>query len=207
MDIAFILLLLAWALAAGSPGPATIAIAGTSMNHGRGAGLALAFGVVCGSATWGLAAAFGMSALMMAHSWLIEVLRYAGAMYLIYLAFKAGKSALKSSAMAMTDPRARSLRGHYVKGLLIHLTNPKAIFGWGALFAIVVPPGSQILVVAQTFAILLAVSATVFLGYGVLFSTKRAIAVYQSLHRWIEGVFAALFAFAGFKILTARFSE
>lgn len=45
-------ILVGWALAGGSPGPATLAISSTSMAHGRGAGVALATGVVAGSAVW-----------------------------------------------------------------------------------------------------------------------------------------------------------
>ena len=206
MDLAFVLLLLAWALAAGSPGPATITIAGTSMNHGRGAGVAAATGVIAGSATWGIAAALGMSALMLAHSWMVEVARYVGAAYLLFLAYKAGRSAIQNKPMAAANIKERALFGHFTKGFLIHVTNPKAIFAWGALFAIVVPPGSPVGAVAQMFLVLISVSATVFWGYGILFSTPRAVAIYARLHRWIEATFAALFALAGLKILTAKFA-
>ena len=206
MDLAFVLLLLAWALAAGSPGPATITIAGAAMQHGRAAGVAAATGVIAGSASWGLAAALGMSALMLAHGWLVEVARYVGAAYLLFLAFKAGKSAFKNKPMAAENVRDRTVFGHFTKGLLIHITNPKAIFAWGALFAIVVPPGSPVGAIAQMFLVLISVSACVFWGYGILFSTKGAVAVYARLHRWFEATFAALFAFAGLKILTAKFA-
>ena len=43
------LILAAAFISSASPGPATLAIAGASMHHGRGVGLATAFGVVAGS--------------------------------------------------------------------------------------------------------------------------------------------------------------
>ena len=55
------------------------------MNRGRTAGLAVAAGIFCGSATWGLAAALGLSALMAANAWVVEALRYAGAAELWFL--------------------------------------------------------------------------------------------------------------------------
>ena len=67
-------------------------IAGTAMTTGRGAALAFALGILFGSASWGLAAAFGLSALMLANAWVFEVVRYAGALYLGWLAVKALKS-------------------------------------------------------------------------------------------------------------------
>jgi len=99
--IEFALVLLAWAVGGGSPGPATMAIAGTSMNRGRGPGLAVAAGIVSGSAAWGLAAALGLSALMAANAWIVEILRYVGAAYLLYLAFKAARSAMTDIAAAL----------------------------------------------------------------------------------------------------------
>ena len=46
-------ILLGWMVAIVSPGPATLAITGTAMEGGRARGLALAWGVVTGSAVWG----------------------------------------------------------------------------------------------------------------------------------------------------------
>ena len=200
----FILLLAAWALAGGPPGPATLAIAGTAMERGRGAGLAVATGIITGSAAWGLAAALGMSALMLANAWLVEVLRYAGAGYLLYLAYKAMKSALSDKPMAAIRARKGGLRSLFMKGLFVHLTNPKAVFAWGAVFAITVPPGSAQWDVAVTYFSLIAVSCGVFWGYGLLFSVGAFVRGYQKMRRWFEGAFAVLFGAAGLKILTTK---
>lgn len=202
--IEFTILLIAWALGGASPGPATLAIAGTSMQRGRAAGLAVAAGIVCGSATWGIAAALGVSAVMLANAWAVELLRYFGAAYLLWLAFKSAKSACSDKPIAQVSAGQGNLGRLYFKGLLLHLTNPKAIFGWGAMFAVVVPPGSEPAVLIQTFLALIAVSNMVFFGYALLFSTASFITGYQKLRRWFEGAFAALFGLAGLKILMSR---
>lgn len=202
----FSLLLVAWALGGASPGPATLAIAGTSMERGRAAGIAVAAGIVCGSASWGVAAALGMSALMLANAWAVEVLRYVGAAYLMYLGFKALRSSMTDKPLAQVQAKRGGLRALYIKGLLLHLTNPKAIFGWGAIFAIAVPPGSEPLVIWESFAALFAVSNLVFFGYAFLFSTGTFVRGYQRMRRWFELGFGLMFGFAGFKILTARLS-
>ena len=204
MDASFLLIMLAWGLAGASPGPATLTIAGTAMQHGRLAGLATATGVIAGSASWGLAAAFGMSALMLAHGWMVEVVRYVGAGYLLYLAFKAARSSLTDRPLTVGHIKQGSLGRHFTKGFLIHITNPKAIFAWGAMFAVVVPPGSGLNEVLGALLSLILVSMIVFWGYGLLFSKHGAIRIYQKLRRWIEVGFAAMFGYAGFKILTSR---
>ena len=92
----------------------------------------------------------------------------------------------------------------YVKGLLIHLTNPKAILGWGAVFAIAVPVVASQISVFETYGALLSVSCGLFFGYALLFSTGMFVRGYQRLRRWFEGAFAVLFGLAGLKTLTAR---
>lgn len=204
IDATFGFVLLAWALAVASPGPATLSIAGAVMQQGRIAGLATASGVLAGSVTWGIAAAFGMSAIMLAHGWLVEIIRYVGAGYLLFLGFKADRSALQDKPMKIGTINNAPISRHFLKGFLIHITNPKAIFAWGAMFAVIVSPGSGIQDILTALVLLFLVSAVVFLGYGLLFSTSGAIAIYGRLTRWIEGGFAAMFGYAGFKILTSR---
>ena len=204
IDATFGFVLIAWALAGGSPGPATLSIAGAAMQQGRVAGLATASGVLVGSASWGVAAAFGMSAIMLANAWLVEIIRYVGAGYLLYLGLKAARSALQDKPMRIGNIKDTSAKKHFIRGFLIHITNPKAIFSWGAMFAVVVPPGSGLPDVLTALFLLFVVSMVVFLGYGFLFSTSGAVAIYGRLRRWIEGGFAAMFGYAGFKILTSK---
>ncbi|UXX84489.1 LysE family translocator [Roseovarius pelagicus] len=198
-----VLLLIAWAVAGGSPGPATLAISGTAMDEGRVAGLSIAAGIFCGSAFWGIAAGAGMSAVMLANAWVFEVIRYAGAAYLMWLAFKAFKRALHPPAAARMRA-ASGLRRLWLKGALIHVTNPKAILSWGAIYAIALPPGATPAAVWWLFAMLIATSAVVFFGYGLLFSAPRIARGYTRLRRGFDAAFAVLFGAAGLKILTTR---
>ncbi len=198
----FAALLLAWGLAGGSPGPATVTIAGTAMSQGRRAGVLAGAGVWTGSAVWGIAAMAGMSALMLANAWMAEVLRYVGAAYLLFLAYKSLRSALADKPGLTVGSTASA--GHFRRGFLVHIVNPKAILAWGAVFAVVVPPGAPLATLLVTFLSLSAVSAFVFLGYGVLFSGPSIIRRYNAARRWFEAGFAALFGLASLKILTAR---
>ena len=195
------LILIGWAVAGGSPGPATLAISGAAMGGGRAAGLAMAAGVVAGSASWGVAAGLGMSALMLANAWIFEIIRYLGAGYLLYLAVKSLKSALKGGGLTMQTVSVERL---FVKGFLIHITNPKAILAWGAIYAIALPAGAGAAQVWQLFGFLIVTSMFVFFGYGILFSNPAIVRGYTAAKRWFDGIFAALFGAASLKILTAR---
>jgi threonine/homoserine/homoserine lactone efflux protein len=121
-------------VAQASPGPATLAIARESMAHGRRAGVALALGVSTGSWAWSAVAAGGMSALILASEWAVIGLRVAAALYLGWLAWKSARSALRPAASGGLG-RPPAAGSSYARGLLIHLTNPKAILFFGALYA------------------------------------------------------------------------
>ena len=98
-DVNLLAILLAALAASLSLGPASLAIAGTSMARGRRAGLFLTAGIIVGSLAWSIAAALGLGAIMLANAWVFEIIRYAGAGYLIFLALKSARSALSQKAV------------------------------------------------------------------------------------------------------------
>jgi threonine/homoserine/homoserine lactone efflux protein len=198
------LILAAGFISTASPGPAILAISGTSLKQGRGFGLALAAGVTCGSLLWSTAAAAGLGVVMLANAWVFETMRFLGALYLGYLALKAARSAMTSRAAALAPARASSRRAAYLKGLAIHLTNPKPILFFGALYGLGVPAQTP----AQTLAlIVMAVglqSAAIFHSYALLFSNPWIADGYLRLRRGFEAAFALAFGAAAWKLLTAR---
>lgn len=73
------------------PGPVSLAITGTSMARGHRAGLCLTAGIMVGSLAWSVADALGLGAVMLENAWVFEVVRYASAAYLNFLAWKSAK--------------------------------------------------------------------------------------------------------------------
>ncbi len=195
---------LAWVLAGGSPGPATLGIASTSMALGRRAGVIFAFGILTGGGMWGVTAALGMSAVMLANAWVFEVLRYAGAAYLMYLAAKSLRSAISTKPGLMGKVQTGTPWRIYAKGVLVQLTNPKAILSWGAIYSVALPPHANGADLAFMFCFLYSGGVFVFVGYAFLFSSRKAVESYTRMRRWFEGAFALLFGVAGLKILTTR---
>ncbi len=204
ITVQFVAIWFAWALAGGSPGPATMGIAGTAMTEGRKAALAFALGILAGSASWGIAAALGLSAIMLANAWVFEVIRYAGALYLGWLALKALRRAAFSDAATLGTPFKGTAGTLFIKGMAIHLTNPKAILGWGSIYAIVAPPDATPAMLFGYFGLLYGGSIIIFLGYALLFSTASTVRLYARARRWFDLAFAGFFGFASVKILTAR---
>ena len=184
-------------LGAGSPGPSTLAIAGTAMAQGRGQALALVAGISTASWIWSIAAALGLSAIMFANAWVFEVLRYIGAGYLLFLAYRSARSAMSPAHTQLRSVTARSRRSAYGKGLAMHLTNPKAILFFGALYSVAVPVTATALEIASVVVVVGVQSVAIFVTYAVLFSNPRIVGIYVRLRRWFEGAFALAFGFCG----------
>ncbi len=71
-----------------TPGPDTAYIVGRSVAQGRGAGLLSALGISAGCCVHTLACAFGLTALIAASSAAFTVIKFVGAIYLIYLGIR-----------------------------------------------------------------------------------------------------------------------
>ncbi|MCF7532964.1 LysE family translocator [Pseudomonas petrae] len=197
----------AYIVGAASPGPSNMRIMGVAMHRGRRPALMLAAGVVSGSFFWGSMAATGVSAVLTQYAQALTLLKILGGAYLLFLAFEAARSALRSTEKVEREiANAPVLSGSrlYQRGLLMHLTNPKALLGWVATMTL----GLGAEATPQTVAIILAgcavLSVTIFCGYAIVFSTAPMIRAYRRARRWIEGTLALVYATAGLKLLYSR---
>ncbi|GGB38470.1 amino acid transporter [Roseibium aquae] len=199
------LIMAAALLAIASPGPATLAIAKTSMTAGRKNGFALAMGVSSGSLVWSVSAAMGLGAIMVANAWMLEVIKYQGAMYLLYLAYKSARAAIRppdlaAAAVPVKGDMARAFRS----GFVLHMTNPKAIFFFGSLYSIGVPPHTPVRELVILIIALWMQSLAVNILYSVLFSYPAMVRGYRRMYRLFSAGFSAAFGAASIKILTTR---
>ena len=203
----FALLYGTYLIATASPGPSNMAIMGTAMRDGRRPALALAAGVVTGSLFWAILAAIGVSAVLTAYAQALVALKIAGGLYLLWLAFRAGKSAMKRSHdtdEVSVSGKALRYRLLYRQGVLMHIGNPKAIMSWVAIISLGIHHNAAADGVAVIVGGCVLLGIGVFGGYAIVFSTTSMIALYARLRRWIEGVLSAVFAVAGLKLLVWR---
>ncbi len=116
-----------------TPGPDMLLIASRSVSRGRAAGFASLAGIQAGTYCHALAAAFGLSELFLAVPMAYDLVRFAGAAYLLYLAwktFRANGTMLMPTASMTRYP----LRKIFRQGLLTNLLNPKMALFVLALF-------------------------------------------------------------------------
>jgi threonine/homoserine/homoserine lactone efflux protein len=107
------------------PGPAVLYIVARSVDQGRKAGLASCSGITTGGLVHVLAAAFGLSALLVSSAMAYSVVKYAGAAYLVYLGIKKLRERpVAADGVKHVEPA--SLRHVYAQGVLVQVLNPKA---------------------------------------------------------------------------------
>lgn len=130
-------------LLSASPGPSMAYVLSRSVQFGHGGGLASSLGLAVGGMLHALFAALGLSIIAIQFPWLLQVIKYLGALYLTYLAYDAFKASLNfpvpearsiDHAMPVSanpNQNANTQRQAYsrlfINGVLIELTNPKTI--------------------------------------------------------------------------------
>ncbi len=134
MDLTTLLAFAATALAIElTPGPNMVWLAIVAASDGRRAGFAAVAGVALGLAVVGVAAAFGLAAVIAGSPLAYQVLRWAGVGYLLWLAWDGWRGADDAPEHAALGS---SLGKYFARGLITNLLNPKAF-----LFYIAVLPG------------------------------------------------------------------
>jgi len=173
------------------PGPAVLYITSRSIGLGRAAGLVSAMGIAVGTLFHVAAATLGLSALLVSSASAFQLVKYAGAAYLIYL----GIRTLRGGDAATLDPTGerRSLRNIFGQGVLVNLLNPKTALFFLAFLPQFVDPARgratlQIFELGVLFALMGWVSDSVWATIAGTFGTRlRGNVRLRSTQRKISG--------------------
>lgn len=142
------------------PGPAVLYVATRGATQGYRAGIVSVFGVGTGSLVHVFAAAVGLSAILVASSSAYTAVKFAGAVYLVYLGIQAIRNARTSdSGSSPPVPEERGMRRLYLHGVTLNILNPKLAVFFLAFVPQFVDPSSgsgatQILVLGAMFVVL-----------------------------------------------------
>ncbi len=127
-----------------TPGPNMIYMISRAITQGRLAGLIAFSGVAVGFVIFLLCAAFGLTAIVFAVPYAYDVLRFAGAAYIGWLAFEALRPGGKSPFQVRTLPPVGPRR-LFLAGLVTSLLNPKMAIFYLALLPNFIDPERNVL--------------------------------------------------------------
>jgi threonine/homoserine/homoserine lactone efflux protein len=179
-----------------APGPDNIFVLTQGIARGRKPAIVTALGMCSGLSIHTTAAAFGISAVFYSSVVAFNAVKYAGAAYLLYLAYKTLK---ERSAVKLLNPDARSAAALFKRGFIMNVLNPKVAMFFLAFLPQFVSPAAgyfqlQMLLLGLIFMVQ-AVIIFCLIGYfsgsiGSFILARPKIAKYFD---WLTaGVFASL---------------
>src|SRR5438309_11118550 len=179
-----------------TPGPNMIYLISRSLTQGPTAGIVSLGGVALGFVFYILCAAFGITALLFAVPYAYDALRFAGAAYLLWLAWQAlkpnGRSPFQVKKLKADGPRKL-----FAMGLVTNLLNPKIAMLYLALLPHFIDP-AQGSVLTQSIAlgsiqiaISVSVNAMIALGAGSIARFLGTRPTWLLVQRWLMGTVLA----------------
>jgi threonine/homoserine/homoserine lactone efflux protein len=182
-----------------TPGPNMIYLISRSTSQGGVAGLIALGGVALGFVFYMLCAAFGITALLFAIPYAYDALRFAGAAYLLWLAWQAvrpgGQSPFRVNKLPTDGPGKL-----FAMGLLTNLLNPKIAMLYLALLPQFIDPAQgsvlaqSIALGATQIAVSVSVNALIAVTAGTVAAFLAARPCWMLVQRWLMGTLLAGFA-------------
>src|SRR5580693_7352699 len=167
------------------PGPAVFYIVGRSIGHSRNAGLVSALGIGVGTLIHTLAAAVGLSALLVSSATAFSVVKYLGAAYLVYLGIQRLRSKQSLAASDTTAPQA-TLARVFSQGIVVNVLNPKtALFFFAFLPQFIDPARGRVATQILSLGVLFACMGTTSDSLWALFSGSVASWL-RNNQRWMR---------------------
>ena len=183
------------------PGSGVLYTVSTGLFIGRKASVFAAIGCTVGIVPPLLASVFGLAALFHASAVAFQVVKYAGAAYLLYLAWQMWRN---SSPLAVRqEQQSTHYTGIAYKGFLINILNPKLSIFFLAFLPQFIPADATSAVTNMLVlgAVFMLMTLVVFIAYGLLASRFSEFVVSsEKVSLWMQKIFAGSFAALGLKL-------
>ncbi|MGV6839734.1 MAG: LysE family translocator [Planktomarina sp.] len=167
--------------AAVSPGPSFVMMLRTVPASGARAGAAMAVAFGIGAAIWAGLAMFGLDIVFQTVPAALTALKYAGAAFLVFIAYVTIKGARQPLPDVDADPNAKGTLAAFKLGLITQLANPNPAIFFGAVFVALVPPGAPLWIKGLILLTICVVEALWYIAVALLLSRPSARKVYG---RW-----------------------
>ncbi|WP_435138777.1 LysE family translocator [Pseudopelagicola sp. nBUS_19] len=193
------------AVLAAVPGPDNIFVLTQSVMNGRIAGLIVTLGIALGLFVHTTAVAFGVAFIFQTSQYAFAGLKYAGAAYLIFLAWQAFTAS--KSKFDNDKENSKTAAKQFLRGFILCISNPKlTIFFLAFLPQFVVPEnGPIILQFYQLGALMVCVTLTVF---GLVAITAGSLGAWikgsPTTQIWLNRISCIVFVSLAFKLATAE---
>ena len=183
------------------PGPDTAIVTKNTIVTSRRAGFETMFGTLSALMIHTTFAIVGLSAIIVQSSKFFTVIKFVGAIYLIYLGVKTLIAMIKREAQTAIEPSTSSKSSSYFQGFFTNLLNPKvAVFFLTFLPQFVANPNEPLLpflLLGITYSVLTFIW---FVFYITLLSRVRAFMNKPTTQKWMEGITGAVLVGFGIQL-------
>ncbi len=193
-----------WVVVTITPGPDFAVTLHYATARSRRDGVLVALGVATGLTIWITGSMAGLGVLFAHFSWLVEIIRTLGALYLTYLGIKMILSAHRPPpeiAAGVAPTRRLSAWGI---GFLSNLSNPKLAAFFSSLFAALLPANLPLWVQGTTVVVMLAVTTAWLCIVACVSSLGPIVRGYRRVKRWIDYITGGLFVALGVRLAVER---
>ncbi len=192
-----------------TPGPAVLYVASQGVAGGMRRAVPGSFGILAADAFYILLSITGLTALLVASYELFVLIKWIGALYLVYLGLRLVRSGLAGeTANGQTHPPTAMPRHAFLGGFVLHAGNPKALLYFGSLVPQFVdqsrPLAAQLLTLA---AIHLVTASSVLLVYSAVSAGLRRFNITARLRRPFQLATGTFLIGSGIGLLMLRKSS
>lgn len=186
------------------PGPTILTVISYSMAHGRRANVPLVAAVALGDSTALGVSLLGLGALLATSAFWFTVVKWAGGLYLLFLAVKLLRAGVAPATLAA--PKAPGSRWKlFANTYLVTALNPKGIVFFVAFLPQFIRPGAdvtaQLWTLALTFVVMATLNATLYARFA---GAARKLLAAPRAQRWFNLTGGSLLSAAGIWALLAK---
>lgn len=190
-----------------SPGPDMIIVMRNTFQGGRTSGLRTSLGVLCGNLVHVSYCALGVGWLISNSIVAFNVLKYAGAAYLVYLGIRslmAGSRSLAAARLAPADGSAHSSKGAFVQGFVNNILNPKGTMFYLGVFTLVIRPDTPLLHTTIFVVTMMSISTAFWLVFVHALNSAVTRRILNKGQDAINRIFGAVLIAVGLKVAVAE---
>ncbi|UXI69099.1 LysE family translocator [Tahibacter amnicola] len=186
------------------PGPAVLLVVGHAVKSGWRDSFYASLGVQAGNGIYYLLCIAGLGALLATSETVFHIIKWIGALYLIYLGLRTIALA-KKNAMPSETRTVPLLARPFLQGMLGQLANPKSVLFFGALLPQFLDPGYPLLPQYALYGVLcFVVEVPILAVYGWLAARGSTLSASPRVAVWRERVSGACLVSVGASIAAVR---
>jgi threonine efflux protein len=191
---------LALAVAVVIPGPNVLAVTSTAIRDRR-AGIQMGLGVATGDMLWAVSALVGLGAALAHARPAFEALRWLGAAYLLWFAWRMWRAPVNDVGPAEVVGPSRHT---FARGIIVDLANPKAAIFFTTLFASLVPVQLDVRLGLLVVATVASIVYGWYLTLALVFSRPSVQDLYRRAARKVNRVAAGAIGVLGVRLVVGE---